>query len=139
MIEYENYRQQMRLPDKNQDLERLENKVRADRRKACKQAFVEKMVAKWHLQLLVNRIMIRRLNAKCAAARQYSLETLSKVYVFRDGRDFVCLRSADIRNRNRYSRKSYPMSWVADNSIAVYYNGKCVEHKNFTFNDKIKF
>lgn len=135
MIEYENYRQQMRLPDTNQDMAREIAKQRRARRKA----FFAKLLQKPAFEWLKNRIMICRLNWKLSEAKQYSIDSLAKIYVFRQGLDFVCLRTKDIKKHNLKGGKSFSMQWVADNAIAVYWHGRCVEHANFTFNDKLNF
>jgi len=108
-------------------------------RKNKRKAFWAKILQKPVFERLKNNIMIRRLNKKLADAKDYSVKTLSKVYVFRQGIDFVVLRTKDIKNHNRKGAKSFSMSWVSDNAIAVYWHGKCVDHKNFTFNNKLNF
>lgn len=136
MIEYENYMEQMRMPAVNQDLAR----EIAKQRKARRKAFFAKLLQKPAFERMKNRIMIWRLNKKLAEAKQYSIDSLSQIYVFRQGMDFVTLRKKDIKANNiRKGGKSFSMRWVADNAIAVYFHGKCVEHKNFTFNNKLKF
>ena len=128
----------MRLPDTNQDMAR----EIAKQRKARRKAFFARLLQKPAFERLKNRIMIRRLNRKLSEARQYSIDIISKVYVFKQGMDFVCLRSKDLKN-NKTIHKSYKniskKDWITDNAIAVYWNGKCVEHANFVFNNKLNF
>lgn len=135
MIEYENYRQQMRLPDTNQDMAR----EIAKQRKARRKAFFAKLLQKPVFERLKNRIMIRRLNRRLSEAKQYSIDSLAKIYVFRQGLDFVCMRTKDIKKHNLKGGKSFSMQWVEDNAIAVYWHGRCLEHANFTFNNKLNF
>lgn len=124
------------MPPVNQDLARQIAIAQRMKRKA----FFLKLLQKPVFERIKNRIMICLLNKKLDEAKQYSIDSLSKIYVFRQGLDFVALRTKDIKANNvRKGGKSFSMQWVADNAIAVYFHGKCVDHKNFTFNSKLNF
>lgn len=140
MTEYEPLKDQLMMRGKNTDLKRESRKQRIMARRAKLSAWWQRVCnSRSLLRDIDNRILCHRLSIKCAEARKYSVESLSKIYVFKAGRDFAVYRKKDIQNRNRHSRNSYSMEWVRDNCIAEYWNGKCVEHANFKFNKWIKF
>lgn len=87
-----------------------------------------------------NKRQIKNLNVKLSEAKKLSKESRSIVYVFRQNDDFVCIKKSDIKRRNKYNpHHRVSKDFVEYNAIAEYFNGRCVDHKNFVFNRKLNF